>query len=353
MFGRMMNSFYYGKSGKGDFRKEDLPKNRWQLFWDMLRVRFAALFRLNLMTVVAFLPLIFVIAQSSMSLISAWNTAYNYDVAITENADMSEFSEDELSMFGNYTTDGTFDRGRYSRELLQYVLFQPCLWLIPCILITGPVQAGMAYVTRNWARDEHAFIWADFKDAVKENWKQALGVSAISSVIPIIMYVCWNFYGQMAADNAFFIVPQVLTLSLGLIWAMGVTFMYPVMVSYRMKFREVVKNSVMLSIARLPQTIGIRLITLSLILICGLLLFFTSVGIYALLVLAGYYLLLGFAMSRFIIASYSNSVFDKYINSHIEGAKINRGMASDENDEDDDEEETPAPAPKDGNAPSA
>ena len=44
-----MNSFYYGKSGKGDFRKEDLPQNRWQLFWEMLRVRLSGLFRLNLM----------------------------------------------------------------------------------------------------------------------------------------------------------------------------------------------------------------------------------------------------------------------------------------------------------------
>ena len=40
MFGKLMNSFYYGKSGKGDYRKEDLPKNRWQLFFEMLRIRF-------------------------------------------------------------------------------------------------------------------------------------------------------------------------------------------------------------------------------------------------------------------------------------------------------------------------
>ena len=43
MFGRLMNSFYYGKSGKGDYRKEDLPKNRWQLFWEMLRIRLSGL----------------------------------------------------------------------------------------------------------------------------------------------------------------------------------------------------------------------------------------------------------------------------------------------------------------------
>ena len=28
MFGRMMNNYYYGKSGKGDFRKDDLPETR-------------------------------------------------------------------------------------------------------------------------------------------------------------------------------------------------------------------------------------------------------------------------------------------------------------------------------------
>ena len=39
MFGKMMNRYYYGKSGKGDYTKEDLPQTRWQLFWEMLRVR--------------------------------------------------------------------------------------------------------------------------------------------------------------------------------------------------------------------------------------------------------------------------------------------------------------------------
>ncbi len=43
MFGRMMNNYYYGKSGKGDFRKEDMPETRWQLFWDTLRTRRSAL----------------------------------------------------------------------------------------------------------------------------------------------------------------------------------------------------------------------------------------------------------------------------------------------------------------------
>lgn len=40
MLGKWMNNFYYGKSGKGDYTEDDLPANRWQLFWETLRVRF-------------------------------------------------------------------------------------------------------------------------------------------------------------------------------------------------------------------------------------------------------------------------------------------------------------------------
>ena len=63
MFGKMMNRYYYGKSGKGDYTKEDLPQTRWQLFWEMLRVRLSGLIRLNLMYAVAWLPAIFVIGR--------------------------------------------------------------------------------------------------------------------------------------------------------------------------------------------------------------------------------------------------------------------------------------------------
>ena len=71
MFGKLMNSFYYGKSGKGDYRKEDLPKNRWQLFFEMLRIRFSALIRLNLMYMIVWLPAMIVLMMGAMSLLSS------------------------------------------------------------------------------------------------------------------------------------------------------------------------------------------------------------------------------------------------------------------------------------------
>ena len=55
--------------------------------------------------------------------------------------------------------------------------------------------------------------------------------------------------------------------------------------------------------------------------------------------LFAYYFIIGFAMSRFITASFTNAVFDKYINSQIEGAVVNRGLNTDPDDDDDYEED--------------
>lgn len=310
MFGKMMNNFYYGKSGKGDFNKEDLPTNRWQLFWEMLRVRFSALIRLNLMYVVAWLPTMIVIMIGAMSLLTGLTTE---DGQAVENV----------------------------MELAQSILFSTLVLLIPCVTITGIVTPGVAYVTRNWSRDEHAFIWSDFKDAVKENWKQGLVISLMTSLVPIIVYTCWNFYGSLAnTQSAMMIVPQVLVLMLGVIWYLAVTYMHPLIVSYKLKMKDVLRNGVLLAVARLPMSVGIRLLhCLPMVIGVGLA-FFVS-PMYCILGLFAYYLIIGFSLSRFVTASYTNAVFDRFINSKIEGAVVNRGLNTEvDDDEDEDEDET-------------
>ena len=217
MFSRLMNRYYYGKSGKGDYKKDDLPKNRWQLFWEMLRIRLAALCRLNLTACIIWIPTMIVLIILFNAVISAESVT-----VLTDEQSGASYTAfvypDQTDEEGNVTVPG-------ATAAVDGVLQMSLMLLIPCILITGPVQAGMAYVTRNWARDEHAFAWADFRDAVKENWKQGLAVSAITSVLPFIIYTCYRFYGQLAARSALYLVPQMLTVCLGLIWSLGLVFM--------------------------------------------------------------------------------------------------------------------------------
>ena len=331
MLGRMMNNFYYGKSGKGDFKQDDLPRTRWQLFWEMLRIRFSAISRLNLMTVAAWLPLIIVVAMSLMQIINAVVITGDYR-AYQESGDAGSLTEEQIAIFAEA------DMNTLVTDVVNGTLSRLTLLLIPCLLITGPVKAGVAYVTRNWARDEHAFMWTDFKDAVKENWKQALGVSAISSVLPIVLYVGYQFYGNMAQDQPFFYLPQMLLIMLALVWALGCVFMYPMMVTYQVSFGKLVKNSLMLAIGRLPLTAGIRLVML-VPPAAAAVIFYLTASMIPLIVLGAYYLFLGYALTRFVFASYTNGVFDHYINSHMAGAQVNRGLAPEDDLDDEDEEE--------------
>ena len=321
MFGKFMNNYYYGKSGKGDYTPEDLPKTRWQLFWEMLRVRFNGLCRMNLIYMLPWLPTMLVIGMMVLYVLSIGTLptveqpVTNEDGSVTTQIVAVEMSEEE-----------------YAAMVEQEVA------LVPCVAITGPWTAGVAYVTRNWARDEHADVWGDMKEGMKANWKPALALSAITSVIPLLAWTCWQFYGGLSVTNWFMVVPQMFTVMAAGFWFLAITYAYPMLVSYKMSFGTLIKNSLLLAIGRLPFSVGVRLLHLvpaALAVLCTLL--FNSVWVP--MVLFGYYMLVGFSLSRFVTASYTNAQFDKYINSRIEGAPVNRGLAEEDDEEYEEEEE--------------
>lgn len=333
MFGKFMNNYYYGKSGKGDYTPEDLPKTRFQLFFEMLRVRLSALCRLNLIYVLPWLPTMLVIGMLIMYVLTMGaapaqeQTITNADGTTTTQMVAVEMTEEEqLALL------------QEQAALLPTMINTVLMLLIPCIFITGPWTAGVAYVTRNWARDEHAFIWSDMKDAMKENWKPALGLSAITSVVPFLAYLCWQFYGGMAAENWIMVIPQMFTVMVALIWTLAVTYAYPMLVTYKMSFGTVIKNSLLLAIGRLPLSVGVRLLH-CVPMVLGVLLLFLFNSVWVPLAVFAYYLFIGFTLSRFVTASYTNAQFDKFINSRIEGAQVNRGLAEEDDEDYEDEEE--------------
>ena len=333
MFGKFMNNYYYGKSGKGDYTPEDLPKTRWQLFWEMLRVRFNGLCRMNLIYMLPWIPTILVIGMLVMYVLTM-GAVPTEEKAIT-NADGSTSTQIvQVEM----TEEEQLALVEEQASLVPGMIQMTLILLIPCIAITGPWTAGVAWVTRNWARDEHAFIWSDMKDAMKENWKQALGLSAITSVVPCLAYMCWNFYGGLAAKNWIMTIPQMLTLMVAVTWMLAVTYAYPMLVTYKMSVWTVIRNSLILAIGRLPLSVGVRLLHCVPVVLGVIGALFINY-MWAPLLLLLYYVLFGFGLSRFITASYTNAQFDRFINSRIEGAKVNQGLAEEDEEYEEEEEE--------------
>ena len=306
--------FYYGKAGKHDYTEMDMPKTRVSLFFLVLKDHFFDLVKVNLLQVVFWIPFML------------WTFI---NLAAIQSIDVESLLAQESGAMQIM--------GAMASYLVMWLI-----GLIPCLAIPGPSSAGAAYVMRNWARDQHSFLFSDFKDAFKGNWKQALGVSCITAVVPTLVYTGVTYYGQMAGSNVLMMVPLVLVLSIVLMWALMLPLLYPMMIGYELHFKHLIKNAFLMAAATLPQMMLCRLITL--IPIAALLM-----GIYfgngiVILIVSLYYLLFGFAFARLLYASVANGVFDKYLNPHIEGATVGMGLrpadADELDDVDDDDEET-------------
>ncbi len=141
------------------------------------------------------------------------------------------------------------------------------------------------------------------------------------------------------------IVPLIIVLSATLVWALMLPLLYPLMVGYELRFKNLLKNAFLMAAARLPQMLLSRLLTFVPIAIAvggmyvgnGMMIIGVSL----------YYMLFGFSLSRLIYASVANGIFDKYLNPHIEGASVGMGLRPqteddlllDEDDEDEEDED--------------
>ncbi|MBR5986186.1 MAG: DUF624 domain-containing protein [Clostridia bacterium] len=216
----------------------------------------------------------------------------------------------------------------YARQLLNGNILTSLLIMIPLIALCAVGRPGMMYVLRNWARDEHSFVWQDYKQAIKENWKQALGIGILNGLSFLLVFVAYVTYGQMAENSWFFNIPQALMVVLLILWWMANELMFPMLITYEMKFKDILKNSIIIALARLPWAF---LILLGSVAIPLAILWFIPLP-FSLLVFLLLYALFGLAFKGFIEASFANSCFDRYLNPRIEGAEVGKGLYKPEED---------------------
>ena len=190
MFGKLINSYLYGKSGKGDYtRGRPAPEPGAAVSGNAARAAERA---------DADQPAVYAQLASGDDH-HRIPPDFGLFTALSGMAEANMlFAEGSIIAGGA----GSADPDRHGRDPVHRAIFWRCCCSIPAITITGPFTPGLCYVTRNWARDEHAFIFSDFKDAVKENWKQGLLTGFITGLVPMVAYVCWDFYGSLASQNS-------------------------------------------------------------------------------------------------------------------------------------------------------
>ena len=106
-----------------------------------------------------------------------------------------------LMFFKNIIPDAMESPEKLFNDVIMKFVLLTVIMCVPMIT-TGPVQAGFAYILRNYSREEHAFIWSDFKDSAVSNFRQSMIVSTVNFIITFLTLIsirAWilNDTGQM------------------------------------------------------------------------------------------------------------------------------------------------------------
>lgn len=132
---------------------------------------------------------------------------------------------------------------------LLYVLF--CL---PIVTI-GPATAALTYVMRCFVQEKPVFLFADFLDAFKKNWKQSAITWVLSTAIIALMGLAIFTYSGMADQTFAWNIPLVLVMAFALVVIMTHFYIYLLIVTVDLKLTQIIKNSFILALAGLKSNL--------------------------------------------------------------------------------------------------
>ncbi|MDR3552371.1 MAG: YesL family protein [Clostridia bacterium] len=136
------------------------------------------------------------------------------------------------------------------------------LYFVFCIPIVtiGPATAGFTCIVRNFAREEHAFIWMDFWDTFKKNWKQSLAVSIINAVLDFVLVESLYFWHGQYLKSLYMIVPFALCASFAVIFLFMHYYLYVLIITFRLNLKQIYKNAFLFAFLGLLRNILITVI---------------------------------------------------------------------------------------------
>jgi uncharacterized membrane protein YesL len=120
---------------------------------------------------------------------------------------------------------------------------------IPVITV-GPAQAGFTYILRNYSREEHAFIWSDFKEHALKNFKQSMMVSFLDFLFILLLGNALMYYYQYARGGFLALTGRIFILLGLIIFLMMHIYIYPMMVTFKLNIRQLYKNAVIFTIIK-------------------------------------------------------------------------------------------------------
>ena len=130
------------------------------------------------------------------------------------------------------------------------------MWLVASLPVVTifPSTAAMFGVVRDWVRGKDGSLTRTFIARFRENLGQSLLVGTIWAVFGIALFLDFLVASQLSYW-AEIVLKSVLVL-VSTVYAFGSVYLFPVMVHYDTDWKTVIKNSLLISVGRLPTTLA-------------------------------------------------------------------------------------------------
>jgi uncharacterized membrane protein YesL len=158
-----------------------------------------------------------------------------------------------FSTFQNLLAGGTFFKTSI------FFAFSAVFLSIP-IITTGPVQAGFTYALRNYTKQEHVFIWSDFKEHSLKNFKQGLLISVIDFFVVLIVFADIYIYINVGINNLLISISMYFVTLLFLVFLMMHLYIYPMLVTFKLSLKDIYKNAFIFATVKFFKNAGILLL---------------------------------------------------------------------------------------------
>lgn len=136
----------------------------------------------------------------------------------------------------------------YFRNFWRFITINLVYTLLSLPIITGGITStGITHVTRNIARDKHSFGLSDFFETIKKNFKQALAVGIINTVITAIIafaiYIYYQSFIGIETRSTFNLVGFAVSLIVAIVFLMMQFYIYTLMITFKFSVKSLYVNS--------------------------------------------------------------------------------------------------------------
>ncbi|MEA4888245.1 MAG: YesL family protein [Clostridiaceae bacterium] len=302
--------FDYSKEGKGVY-PDDPPKGPIPTFFSILGRKFWKICTINLMYVLFSLPALLIAFFGASYVLQAFLPG------LTPESLADAFAKANLSL-----QEGITMLDFANIQILQLYFLLAMLIVGLSLVVVGPVQAGVTYVLRNYSREEHAFIWMDFKEHAGKNLKQSLICSLISLAVTFIFVINFSFYSNSSfiGSGLLRVFLQTVIVILFLLWCMMQMYIYPMMVTFELSIKQMMKNCLLFSIMRLPLNLLILILSALILFVIPGIMLFMGYGISVLLAIV-WYVFLAFGLNLLMTNFFTYRGLDKYMISRIKASE--------------------------------